>query len=208
MAKGNRGGKRAGGAVINDDTHINGKNIFTDNLTWDEYDTVYNREMSKILAEMAEEERQLDDVQKQVDAWISDKNSTQQLDEVVRPDGNSETLYLEKDTKKNIIDNYLKEYNDGYWDDNEGSINVLYKDGSFISSLDAPNKFKLTNIDTIIVNGGWGTTFSGNVKVTHDVPDEKFDVVRGGGAKINVGNSVRHLPEYKGFQAVWHVDFK
>ena len=76
MAKGNRGGKRAGArTALNDDTHINGKNIFTDELTYDEYQAVYDREMNKINAAMAKEERHLDDAQRQVDELLSNGSS-------------------------------------------------------------------------------------------------------------------------------------
>lgn len=210
MGSCNSGGKGLSGAgtsVLNDDNHINGKNIFTDEITSDEFDAVYDREMSKILAEMAEEERQLDDVQKQVDAWLDGKSQYDSLDSVTRPDGEVEHLYLERDTKKSIIDTYLKGYNDVGWDDGEGSINVLYKDGSFVSSSDAPDKFKLTNVDTIIVEGSWGTTFSGKVKVTHETPEARWDVDKFGGRSVNVNGTTKRLPKYKGFQTVWHVDF-
>lgn len=193
MAKGNRGGKRANGTLTVQ--------------SYDEFDEMYQREMDKIRDKMAEEERQLDDVQKQVDAWLSDKNSDMHLDEVKRPDGEFEALYLEKDAKKSLIDNYVKEYNKGYWDEDEMSMHILYKDGSVVSTFDDPDKFKTTNIDSIIINGGWGTTFCGNVKVIHDTPDEKFSIVRGGGTAVKVGNSIRRLPKYNGFQAVWTVDF-
>lgn len=193
MAKGNRGGKRSGGIVTVRD--------------YDDFDQMYQHEMDKIRDEMAEEERQLDDVQKQVDAWLSDKNSDVHLDKVKRPDGEFEALYLEKDTKKSLIDNYVKEYNKGLWDEDEMSMHILYKDGSMVSTLDAPNKFKTTTIDSIIINGSWGTTFCGKVKITHDVPDEKFSIVRGGGTAVKVGNSIRRLPKYNSFQAVWTVDF-
>ena len=209
MAKGNRGGKRAGASVtaLNDDTHINGKNIFTDELTYDEYQAVYDREMNKINAEMAEEERQLDDAQRQVDKWLANGSSYDFLDSVTRPDGDVENLNLERDTKKHIVDNYIKEYNNSGWDDGEGAIYVMYKDGSMVSSSDHPDKFKLTNIDTVIVEGSWGTTFCGKVKVTHDTPERRWDVDNVGGGKVNVNGSTKFLPKYKGFTSVWHVDF-
>lgn len=195
MAKGKSGGKRANGTPVARDI--------------DEFDAMYQREMDKIHVEMAEEERQLDAVQEKIDAWLNDKNSTS-LDEVERPDGNAEPVYLEKETKKNIIDYYLKEYNNGYFNSDEDMISVLYKDGSMVSSFDEPKKFKLTNIESIIVDGSWGTTFCGNVKVTHDTPDDKFSITRGGGTAVRVGSSgyIRRLPKYNGFSAAWHVDFE
>ena len=207
MGSCNSGGKRGAGA-LNDATHINGKNIFTDELTYEEYNAVYDREMSKIKAEMAEEERQLDDVQSKVDAWIADKNSSHNLDSVKRLDGDVENLYLEKDTKKNLIDDYIKEYNsNGFSLGDDIVISVLYKDGTYKSSYDG-KKLSTTGIDSIIVEGDWGTTFCGKVKVTHDTPEAKWNIKNVGGGKVNVGGTTKHLPKYKGFQAVWHVDFE
>lgn len=196
----------AGSSSRNDETHINGKNIYTDELTREEYDTVYERAMARATAEMEEDTRQLDNVQEQVDAWLAGKSATDYLGEVTRPDGEKETLYLERDTKKSLVDNYLKYYND-YGGDEDTSIAVKYKDGTVVFDYDT-ERFKLTGIDTIIVEGGWGTTYSGKVKVTHDTPSKRWDIGEDVFRTVNVGGSKRRLPTYNGGGSIWHVDFE
>ena len=184
------------------------KNIYTDELTREEYDTVYERAMARAIAEMEEDTRQLDNVQKQVDAWLAGKSATDFLGEVTRPDGEKETLYLERDTKKSLIDNYLKPFNDGLLGDDDGLIGVKYKDGTIVFS-DNTERFKLTGIDTIIVEGGWGTTYSGKMKVTHDTPSKKWDIKEiYSDELVNVGGSKQGLPGYKGGGGLWHVHFE
>lgn len=197
----------AGSSSRNGETHINGKNIYTDELTREEYDTVYGRAMARATAEMEEDIRQLDNVQKQIDAWLAGKSAADSLGEVSRPDGEKEALYLERDTKKNMVDTYLKPYND-YGADVDTSIAVKYKDGTMTFSDDNPDRFKLTGIDTIIVEGDWGRAYSGKVKVTHDTPSKKWDIGEVALRTVNVGGSKRRLPTYKGGGGVWRIDFK
>lgn len=196
----------AGLSSRNDETHINGKNIYADELTREEYDTVRGRAMARAVAEMEEDTRQLDNVQEQVDTWLAGKSATDYLGEVTRPDGEKENLYLERDTKKSMVDNYLKYYND-YGGSDDINIAVRYKDGTMAFSSDSPDRFKLTGIDTVIVEHGAGTSYSGKVKVTHDTPSEKYDI-NSTAESVKTSGGKRFLPRYKGYSAVWHVDFE
>lgn len=205
---GGRGAFSASGrAKLNDASHINGKDIFKDELTLEEATEAYNRALQAINDEMEEEARQLDVVQQKIDEWIADKKSTYHLDSVTREDGNIENIYLEKATKKEIVNDYIKEYNAG-WTDDDTSIHILYKDGTYASSFDS-DKLKTTNIESVIVNGSWGTTFTGKIKVTHDTPEMKWNVVKGGGKAMKLTNGgIKRLPQYKGFMATWNVEFE
>ena len=128
-------------------------------------------------------EKQIEYVQNKVDEWLA--NNTKgysSLMEVTRPDGEVENLYLERETKKNIIDNYIKPWNNGELGNTEEVISVLYNDGTLINTGVDDVKIRTTGIKSVIVEGGWGTMFCGDIKVYHD------DVDKYG-------------------QTIWHVDF-
>lgn len=80
---------------------------------------------------------------------------------------------MEKDSVKDLIENYIKPFNDDlkyhgdgflYWDPDQ-TIYILYKDGkSLIISPDSWNESKkipTSGIDSVIVEGGWGTAVGG-----------------------------------------------
>lgn len=80
---------------------------------------------------------------------------------------------IEKDSVKNLIENYIKPFNedlkahgDGflYWDPDQ-TVSILYKDGKILNIApdwwDASKKIPTSGIDSIIVDGGWGTTVGG-----------------------------------------------
>ena len=113
----------------------------------------------------------------------SSTDSSNLLDKIerwakVRPQGfrkfESDGIYLENHSKQSLIDNYLKyfnrnvaEYGDGYaadWDSDD-FMYILYNDGTIRElspSVDEGNKkVKLDGINSIILDGGWGTAFAG-----------------------------------------------
>ena len=105
-----------------------------------------------------------------------------------------DTIYLEKHSIESLIQHYLKyfnenvvEYGDGFatdWDSDD-TATILYKNGQ-IRTLnpqwdDGTKKVKLDGIDSIIVDGGWGTAFAGpsvifkDETVYEDIPDIRAD---------------------------------
>lgn len=101
-----------------------------------------------------------------------------------------DNLYLEHHSIQSLINNYVKyfnrnvaEYGDGFatdWDPDD-TMTILYKDGSTREINpqwdEGVKKIKIDGIDSIIVNGGWGTAFAGpsitfeDYTVYDDIPD-------------------------------------
>lgn len=83
-------------------------------------------------------------------------------------------IYLEKHSIDDLIRSYIKYFNqnigeggngfDSDWDDDD-TMDILYKDGHIRtvnpSWDDGTKKISIDNIDSIILNGGWGTAFAG-----------------------------------------------
>ena len=99
-------------------------------------------------------------------------------------------LYLEHHSLQSLINNYIryfnenvKEYANGFetdWDPDD-TMDILYKNGTIRTvnpDWDEGTKLIRTDgIDSIIVNGGWGTAFAGpsivieDYTVYDDIPD-------------------------------------
>lgn len=106
-------------------------------------------------------------------------------------------LYFEKHSIEDMIKNYIRyfnrnirDYGNGYeadWDDDDW-MTILYKDGRIREvnpQVDEGTKFiSIDNIDSIILNGSWGTAIAGphikfeDYTVYDDVPDirAEFDI--------------------------------
>ena len=100
-------------------------------------------------------------------------------------------LYFEKHSLQSLWNNYLKyynrnvaEYGDGYqadWED-DLRITILYKDGKLRELSpecdDGDKKVSPDSIDSIIVDGGWGTAFAGPSITFRDetVYDDNIDI--------------------------------
>lgn len=83
-------------------------------------------------------------------------------------------IYLEKHSIEDLIRSYIKYFNqniregeNGFasdWDDDD-TMDILYKDGHVRTINpqwdDGTKKISVDNIDSIILNGGWGTAFAG-----------------------------------------------
>lgn len=83
-------------------------------------------------------------------------------------------IYLEKHSIEDLIRSYIKYFNqnireggngfDSDWDDDD-TMDILYKDGTVRtinpSWDEGTEKISIDNIDSIILNGGWGTAFAG-----------------------------------------------
>lgn len=100
-------------------------------------------------------------------------------------------LYFEKHSLQSLWNSYLKyynqnvaEYGDGYaadWED-DLKITILYKDGK-LRELgpefdEGTKKVSPDNIDSIIVDGSWGTAFAGPSITFRDetVYDDNIDI--------------------------------
>lgn len=103
-------------------------------------------------------------------------------------------IYLEKHSLQSMYNNYIKyfnqnvsDYGDGFaadWDPDD-TMDILYKNGT-IRTLnpqwdDGTKKIKMDGIDSIILNGGWGTAFAGpsitaeDYTVYDDIPDIRIE---------------------------------
>lgn len=83
-------------------------------------------------------------------------------------------IYLEKHSIEDLTRSYIKYFNqniregeNGFasdWDDDD-TMDILYKDGHVRTINpqwdDGTKKISVDNIDSIILNGGWGTAFAG-----------------------------------------------
>lgn len=83
-------------------------------------------------------------------------------------------IYLEQHSIEDLIRSYIKYFNqniregeNGFasdWDDDD-TMDILYKDGHVRTINpqwdDGTKKISIDNIDSIILNGGWGTAFAG-----------------------------------------------
>ena len=108
-------------------------------------------------------------------------------------------IYLEKHSIEDLIRSYIKYFNqnireggngfDSDWDDDD-TMDILYKDGHVRtvnpSWDDGTKKISIDNIDSIILNGGWGTAFAGpsitfeDYTVYDDVTDIRPEFTWGG----------------------------
>ena len=90
-------------------------------------------------------------------------------------------MYFEKHSIESLIRNYIryfnqnvKEYGDGFatdWDPDDW-MHILYKDGSTRDinpeTDEGTKRIKIDGIDSIIVDGSWGTAFAGPSVVFED----------------------------------------
>lgn len=103
-------------------------------------------------------------------------------------------LYLEHHSIQSLINNYIKyfnqnvsDYGDGFatdWDPDD-TMDILYKNGTLRTVSpdwdDGTKKIKVDGIDSIILNGGWGTAFAGpsimfeDYTVYDDIPDIRVE---------------------------------
>lgn len=148
-------GKRSGSGITNGG--LNNSNG-TEELT----DSQMQAELDKHFAE----------VNATLDKFMSSKTGTN-LDDL-----DPEMPHIEKETVKELVENYIKPYNDSLRDygslftfaSDDEQINILYKDGKHITVspqwYDENKKIPTSNIDSVIVEGGWGTAFAGkNVEI-------------------------------------------
>ena len=103
-------------------------------------------------------------------------------------------LYIEKHSLQSLINNYIRyfnqnvaEYGDGFaadWDDDD-TMQILYKDGKIrtVNPLfdEGNKKIKVDGIDSIILDGSWGTACAGphlvaeDYTVYEDIPDVRIE---------------------------------
>lgn len=100
-------------------------------------------------------------------------------------------VYLEKHSIEDLIKNYIKyfnqnvrDYGDGFatdWDSDD-TMDILYKNGKIRTINpdfdEGTKRISIDGIDSIIVNGGWGTAFAGPSIVFEDytVYDDIVDI--------------------------------
>jgi len=107
-------------------------------------------------------------------------------------------MYFEKHSIQDLINNYIRYFNqnvylygDGFaadWDSDD-TMSILYKDGKIVAIhpefYDGFRKIRTDNIDSIILDGGWGTAFAGpsitfeDYTVYDDIPDIRADFTSG-----------------------------
>lgn len=117
---------------------------------------------------VAEMEQEFEKINKTLDEFLNNNPKNRPLDTF------DENLpYIEKSTIKALKWSYIDEYNksvENYGDgfefyDPDQTITILYKDGSalFVSPdwTDGSKKIPTSNIDTIIVDSGWGSAVAG-----------------------------------------------
>ena len=120
-------------------------------------------------------QRSMDLEFKQIDAALErflHSDGSKSLDEMF-PDLDLNAGRIEKDSVKNLIEYYIKPFNDDlkaygdgflYWDPDQ-TVSILYKGGKIINvSLDwwdESKRIPVSGIDSIIVDGGWGTAVGG-----------------------------------------------
>jgi len=103
-------------------------------------------------------------------------------------------LYIEKQSIQSMIHNYIRwfnqnvdEYGNGFetdWDDDD-TMTIRYKNGEIRTINpqwdDGDKKIKTDGIDSIILDGSWGTACAGNnlvaedYTVYEDIPDIRID---------------------------------
>ena len=80
---------------------------------------------------------------------------------------------IEKHSVKDLIETYIKPFNDDlkihgdgflYWDPDQ-TVSILYRDGKIISVSpgwwDESKRIPVSNVDSVIVDGGWGIAIGG-----------------------------------------------
>lgn len=105
-----------------------------------------------------------------------------------------DNLYIEKHSLQSLYDDYIKyfnhnvtDYGNGFatdWDDDDW-MSILYKDGTIRQvnpeTDEGTKKIKTDGIDSIIVDGSWGTACAGphliaeDYTVYEDIPDIRIE---------------------------------
>lgn len=156
-----------------------------------DYDTASDAALSYIknlyLQEVEDENANLDssDVLLEVQAWAN--NHRLKGFKKFEKYG----IYLEKHSIEDMIRSYIRYFNqniregeNGFasdWDDDD-TMDILYKNGHVRTINpqwdDGTKKISIDNIDSIILNGGWGTAFAGPSVTFEDytVYDDIIDI--------------------------------
>lgn len=180
--------------------------VWDNNRISQEQNAAYQNALKQIDAENAER----DYVASVVNDWMKNPNSGNYLGEVVRNDGETETLYLEKISRKEAVE-YIKSYNDDTIEA-DTMISVAYKDGSVVigdKGVFYPDsaKLKTTGIKSVIVSGSWGDSIYGKTHIEYDRAD-KTDIQNESvsGVRGKNGQTVS-LKQFKNWGANWRVEF-
>ena len=107
-------------------------------------------------------------INKTLDDFLEHNPKNKSLDEF-----DADLPHIEKDSIANLKKNYIDEYNSNvknfgngfeYYDEDQ-SIAILYKDGNVVNVLpgisDGSQRIATSNIDSIIIDSGWGTAVAG-----------------------------------------------
>ena len=100
------------------------------------------------------------------------------LDDMMLEAGFEDPSFIYKDTLKTLIEDYIKPLNDdlaqrgdifAFYDEDQ-TISILYKDGTQryigVGWWDSDKRIPTSNIDSIIIDGSWGTAIAGkNVRL-------------------------------------------
>lgn len=186
---------------------ISKSNVWDNNRIIQEQDIAYQNALNQVDSENAER----DYVASVVNDWMNNPNSDNYLGEVVRNDGETETLYLEKISRKEAVE-YIKSYNDDTLE-SDAMISVAYKDGSVVTGdkgiyYPPENaKLKTTGIKSVIVSGSWGDSIYGKTHIEYDRAD-KMDIQNetASGVRGTNGQAVV-LKQFKNWGANWRVEF-
>ena len=146
-----------------------------------------SKEVNKPLTDeemQAELDKHFADVKAVIDEFMSQKPTKRgtrkypdynsNLDEIAEERGIEGLEYqvVERHDLRELIDDYIKEWNSNvknygtgfqFWD-TDAVVNILYKDGSCVridSDTDEKTKINTSNVDSIIVDSGWGTAIAG-----------------------------------------------
>ena len=135
-----------------------------------------NRELTD--AQMQSElDKHFAEVDEALDKFMASKAGAR-LEDVLPDDYDGYGVYLEKSTIQELKSDYIDELNDTLKDygslftfaDDDTNIYILYKSGKSITVSpqwwDEKKKIPTSNIDSIIVSGGWGTAIAGkNIEI-------------------------------------------